>query len=240
MKNKDRNVFCIILAGGTGSRVGMDIPKQYVMVNNQPIIKYSYDTILENDKIDGIVIVLDEAWKDYVCENLDVDKKKFLGFANAGFSRQESILNGMNHIKNVINSENDVVLIHDAARPNITDDLIHKCVEFTDCDGVMPALESYSAMYYSEDGLTITSLLKRENVFSGQAPESFLFKKYYNCFCNMTSLQLAEIKGTSEIAFKSGLKVKLVKGDEHNYKITTLNDLKLFQKEKEVAKDESV
>lgn len=233
MNSSGKKVFCVVLAGGVGSRLGMDVPKQYIMVNKYPIIKYSYDTILNNSKIDGVVIVLNEMWKDFVCENLDINNKKFLGFAKSGSSRQESILNGMKQINDMVISDNDIVIIHDAARPNITDEIIDRCVEFDDCDGVMPALESYNTMYYSEDGLTITSLLKRENVFSGQAPESFLFKKYYNCFCNMKSSQLAEIKGSSEIAHKLGLKIKIVAGDEHNYKITTLSDLKRFQKEKE-------
>ena len=240
MKKKEKNVYCVLLAGGVGKRLGADIPKQYITVNGKLIIQYAFDTIIKSEKIDGIVIVIDDAWEDFISQHINIKDKKFLGFARGGTSRQESILNGMKYLKNMIKSEKDVVLIHDAARPNITESLIERCVEFVDCDGVMPALESFSAMYYSEDGLTISSLLRRENVFTGQAPEAFLFNKYYQCFCNMTSLQLAEIKGSSEIAFKSGLKVKLVKGDENNYKITTSNDLKLFKKEKEEEANEGI
>lgn len=88
-------------------------------------------------------------------------------------------------------------------------------------------------IYYSETGEQISSLLNRDQLFAGQAPESFLFSKYLNIHEGMTEEQLSLVRGSSEIAFRHGLKVKLIPGDEHNYKITTMADLEKFKSEVE-------
>lgn len=85
----------------------------------------------------------------------------------------------------------------------------------------------------SEDGRMIQSLLNRDFLYAGQAPESFALGKYYAIQKDMTEEDLGKVRGSSEVAFRNKLKVKIVPGDEHNYKITSMTDLNKFKSEME-------
>lgn len=228
-------IIAIILSGGIGTRIGLSIPKQYVLVNNQPIIKYSYDTFLGTVIIDGIIIVADNEWRDYLKETIDLNSNKFLGFANSGESRQESVLNGLCEAsKHFKKGDKNIVFIHDAARPNVTKDLILSIYNsFDEADGIMPVLPSKDTMYYCENNSSITSLLERDKIFFGQSPEAFLFDKYFKINMKINKEQIALIKGSSEIAFRYGMKIRIIPGDENNYKITTMADLEKFKQQME-------
>lgn len=219
----------IILAGGTGTRLGGKIPKQYIEVRNKPVITYCLEKFENNKEIDEIVIVAAKEWQDYITENTK-NISKIRGFAPAGESRQHSILNGMK--KSNPNTTN--VIIHDAARPNVSNETITECIiGLNDYDGVMPVLPVKDTIYYSETGEQISTLLNRDQLFAGQAPESFKHEKYLAVHQGMTVEDLGKVRGSSEIAFKNGLRIKMITGDEHNYKITTIVDLEKFKSEVE-------
>ena len=93
----------------------------------------------------------------------------------------------------------------------------------------MPVIVVKDTTYYSEDGKSITSLLDRSKLWAGQAPEAFVFGKYLRVHENMSREELLKINGSTEIAFKQGLKVELIKGDPMNFKITTPEDLSNFE-----------
>lgn len=225
--------IAIILSGGTGTRLGYKIPKQYIEVNNKPIIQHCIETFQNNAKTACIVIVAATEWQVYIDEIIKRENiTKFFSFAEAGSSRQHSIVNGLEVIHKANFHEKVNVIIHDAARPNLTHEMIDKCYDgLLEADGVMPVLPVKDTMYLSEDGKTITSLLNRDQLFGGQAPESFVFDKYYQIHVGMTEQELSLVRGSSEIAYKNGLKMLLITGDEHNYKITTESDLEKFRME---------
>lgn len=229
--------IAIVLAGGTGSRLGGNIPKQYIEVSGKPVITYCLKTFEEHIDVDGIIIVASTMWQDYILNWIKKEKiEKFLGFASAGSSRQHSIVNGLAVAKQCGAKKEDVVIIHDAARPNVSASMISKCVnQLQEYDGVMPVLPVKDTIYASENGKIITTLLERDQLFAGQAPESFKFGKYYDIHSDMTEDDLAVVRGSSEIAHKKGLKIYMISGDEHNYKITTGEDLNKFQQEMEVS-----
>lgn len=219
----------IILAGGTGTRLGGNIPKQYLEVGDKPVITYCLEKFEYNQLIDEIVIVAAKEWQEYIQQHI-YTISKFKCFASAGSSRQHSIINGMK----AASPKTERVIIHDAARPNVSDDTISQCIVGLDeYDGVMPVLPVKDTIYYSKTGEQINSLLNRDQLFAGQAPESFLFNKYLSIHDGITEEQLSLVRGSSEIAYRNGLKVKLIKGDEHNYKITTIADLEKFKSEVE-------
>lgn len=158
----------IILAGGTGTRLGGDIPKQYIVVSGKPIITYCLEKFEKNAHIDSIVIVAAEEWRSFIRKNMK-GISKFSRFAPAGSSRQQSILNGMN----ACDTDTSAVIIHDAARPNVSDRIISECIlGLEKYDGVMPFLPVKDTIYYSETGVQISSLLNRDQLVAGQAPES--------------------------------------------------------------------
>lgn len=219
----------IILAGGTGTRLGGNIPKQYLEVGGKPVITYCLEKFESNTAIDEIVIVAADDWKKFITDNMK-NISKFRCFAPAGDSRQHSIVNGLK----AANPNTSNVIIHDAARPNVSDETITECINgLKDYDGVMPVLPVKDTIYFSETGEAISSLLNRDQLFAGQAPESFRYDRYLAIHQNMTVEDLGKVRGSSEIAFRNGLKIKMIKGDEHNYKITTMVDLDKFKSEVE-------
>ena len=127
--------------------------------------------------------------------------------------------------------EEDVnVLIHDAARPFLTGELIQKCIEaLSGHDGVLPVLPMKDTVYYSDNGNTITSLIRRENVYAGQAPELFRLKPYIQANESLMPDDIMNINGSSEPAVMAGMDIVMIPGDESNYKITTKSDYDRFE-----------
>ncbi len=223
----------IILSGGVGTRVGADIPKQYIKVGKHPIIYYSLATFAKCSNIGLIVIVVADAWLKFVSDivdNMRISDKVI--YARAGITRQFSIYNGLTAIDDsVFAPKIDSVIIHDAARPLVKESLIERC--FDACcegyDGALPVIPVKDTVYMSIDGKSITSLLDRSSLYAGQAPEAFNFKKYLAVHRSMPRDEIAKINGSSEIAHKAGLKIGIVQGDILNFKITDSEDLARFK-----------
>lgn len=224
--------YAIILSGGTGTRLGLDMPKQYFEVNNKPIVRYVIETMEQCELVDGFVIVVAEEWQEYVHKQISVFEK-FVGFALPGENRQLSIYSGLCALRSIAKDE-DVVLIQDAARPNTSLDLVERCFDLaTDVDGAMPVLPMKDTVYLSEDGISVSSLLERKQVFAGQAPESFRFGKYMAANEALLPEKILKINGSTEPAILAGMNIQMIPGDEKNYKITTEVDLKKFVNEKD-------
>ena len=223
--------FSIILSGGVGSRMGSDIPKQYIKVAGQPVINCCIETFLNCSFIDHIIIVAANEWRAFIRNSIDNLRQDMpVSFASPGETRQYSIYNGMLEAKKHGADKDDVVIIHDAARPLVSSDLINACLEgCKEADGVLPVVPVKDTLYQSKDGKSITSLLNRNELFAGQAPEAFRFGKYLELHEQMPREELLKINGSTEIAYKGGLKIKLIKGDVMNFKITTPEDLTNFE-----------
>lgn len=240
-------VTALILSGGTGTRMGTEKPKQYIKVNNRPVITYCLETILFHSGIDAVQIVADEMWRDAVMEcmaDLCTDQKeasagacgensahdKFRGFSEPGRTRQLSILNGLEDIRKYA-SDSDYVLIHDAARPLLSAGQITDCLSAVNGghDGVLPVLPMKDTVYFSEDGAGITSLLERSKIFAGQAPELFVLGKYYQANSVLLPERILKINGSTEPAVMAGMDIAMIPGDEGNFKITTKADMERFQ-----------
>ncbi len=223
--------IALILSGGAGTRLGADIPKQYIEVCGKPIISYSIERISDNDGIDVIQIVADGKWyndlKNWIKK---ADKKnKFRGLSKPGANRQSSILNGLEDISGYA-GVSDVVLIHDAARPLLTDSQITACLAGIEGrDGVIPVLPMKDTVYMSEDGRSVSSLLDRNRIFAGQAPESFRLGKYLEANRRLLPDEIMRINGSAEPAVMADMDVVMIPGDENNFKITSPADLERFR-----------
>ncbi len=217
----------IILSGGTGSRMGSDIPKQYLEVCGKPIIAYCIDTFAKSSSVDKIVIVCADEYKDLI-SRLVTDIGKFAGFAPPGETRQLSILSGMSKLKDVIGND-DFVIIHDAARPLVSEDAIRMIVEnLKEADAVLPVLTMKDTVYEVENGKVVSNL-DRSRIAAGQAPEGFRFAAYLKANEKLLPDMIKEISGSMQPAVMAGMNIKTIPGDENNFKITTPADLTRFQ-----------
>lgn len=218
--------IALILAGGTGTRLGAELPKQYLEVEGRPIIAYCLQTLEEHPEIDGIQVVAEVEWHSLIREWCG---QKLRGFSQPGKNRQLSILSGLEDIRKYA-SEEDVVLIHDAARPLVSKQMITACLAGCKVhDGVMPALPMKDTVYYGTEG-RIEGLLERSRVIAGQAPEAFVFGKYYEANKTLLPQKILEINGSTEPALLAGMDVCYIPGDENNFKITTKEDLERFSR----------
>lgn len=229
----------LLLSGGTGSRIHTDIPKQYICVRGRMVITYALKVLSESPLIDAIEIVAEDRWRQAIlvdAENAGIDVKKILGFAHPGPNRQNSVMNGLREIicskqgRKDAAGDGDTVLIHDAARPFLRQELIGSCYEALGIhDGVMPVLPMKDTVYLSRDGIRADGLLERSHVYAGQAPELFVLKKYYSANMALLPDRIMDINGSAEPAVIAGMDIVMIKGDERNFKITTDEDLCRFQ-----------
>lgn len=238
-------VTALVLSGGTGTRMGINTPKQYIEVESRPIISYCLQTLLYHDRIDAVQIVADSMWRENILhcmeqlqsdghdeaapEKKDRGISKFRGFSAPGENRQLSIFHGLEDIRKYA-EESDIVLIHDAARPLLSADMITACLEVVaGHDGVLPVLPMKDTVYYSEDSIRVSSLLERARIFAGQAPEAFALGKYYEANKSLLPERILQINGSTEPAILAGMDIAMIPGDERNFKITTKADLERFR-----------
>lgn len=245
--------YCIFLSGGMGTRAYANLPKQYIRAGKYIMTSYSLIPLINSKRIDEIIVVVSRDYKDFVVEDLkknDISCEKLAAFVVPGDTRQLSIINGLRWIEDNRKAENrktnnreenkfsnivktDTVLIHDGARPFLTKKLIddiYDAFNNEDIDGVMPAIQMKDTLYLSEDGRQITKLLDRSKIVAGQTPELFDFEKYLKANNDLIPEEIKKISGSSQVALNAGMKLKLIPGDENNFKITTKKDLDEFKK----------
>lgn len=218
--------IAVILSGGTGTRLGGNVPKQYLEVKGKAIIMYCIETIAKMPEIEEMVICLADDWKAFMQEELHkagVTKKVL--FSQPGEVRQLTIYNALKVLREQGVENDAIVVIHDAARPLVSEALLRRCIDgCQEADGVLPVLPVKDTLYMSKDGNSISALLKRSEIVAGQAPEAFHFGKYLAVHDQMSYEDILKISGSTEIAYKVGLNIKLVPGEELNFKITTTED----------------
>lgn len=226
--------IAVVLAGGSGSRMGMvDRPKQFIDIYGKPVIIHTLEAFEINEKIDAICVVCVKEWQDDLALWLkEYDIRKVRWVANAGSSRQESSLNALDAIKEVC-GDDDYVIIHDAARPLISQKIINdnivKVREYGACDTVVPA---HDTIIRSIDGDTLDSIPARKELYMGQTPQSFKYsivRKAYDDYFALPENERPEMTDDCGLVLAAGVKIGMAMGDKLNMKITTMEDLLLVK-----------
>ena len=205
----------VIVAGGSSTRFGGDIPKQFIQINGREILDYSVSTFSAHSLIDEVVIVCHKNWMDHVSTNYPD-----CNVIEGGGVRQDSSLNGVNAVSN--KAEN--VLIHDAARPLVTGQIITECLSaLKDADGSAPILEPSNSLVKWDGKSAI--FVDRSEIHFMQTPQCF--KKDI-----ITDALKSNITGTDEVGLVlracPDAKLKFVCGSHSNIKITTPLDINYF------------
>ena len=220
----------IILAGGVGSRVQSEVPKQFVELSGQMMIMHSLAPFGESELVDNIQIVAAQEWREKIEDAIFEDPEseiaqKFLGFSEPGENRQMSIYHALVDIaKNISGVDN--VIVHDAARPFVTVENIDECLQALDAhEGAMPVLPMKDTVYFSRTGTRVDELLNRSCIYAGQAPEAFRFEKYLEANKALLPDKILLIRGSTEPAIMAGMDVAMIPGDQRNFKVTNDADL---------------
>lgn len=211
----------IILSGGRGKRMGADISKQFISINDKPILYYTIKKFMENELIDEIILVLPKDEIEYCKkEVLYKNKLRVDKIVEGGDERQDSVLNGLNAIE-----KTDIVLIHDGARPFVTDKII--------ADGIKAAKKFKAAApgVMPKDTIKVKDInglsketLKREELIAVQTPQIFDYNLILECH-NKVKENNIKVTDDTMVVETFGHKVFLYDGEYTNIKITTPEDL---------------
>ncbi len=222
------------MAGGVGSRMkSAKIPKQFIEVEGKPIILYTLESMLKVKRFDYIYIATHKDYLDYMKEKvkLYIEDSNRVRIIEGGKERMDSIHNVTNAI--VCEQglhEDDVIVIHDAVRPLVTEKILNDSIDaagrYGACVCGVPAVDT---MLYSEDGKVVTDIPERAKLFNGQAPDSFQLKRFLEMQNNLTNEQKAVITGTSQICTMNHQPIYIIEGDPLNFKLTTDSDLHIFK-----------
>ena len=227
-------IAAIIVSAGKGTRTGSAIPKQYHKINNKEIITHTLEKFLNHKDVNYTLPVISEA-----NENLFLDATKKLSidhYTFGGETRQESVFNGLKFLNNEIKP--DYVLIHDAARPFVSQNLIDKIISsLNDNSGIIPVIKVPDTLKNcNSDGL-VNKTIDRENIFLSQTPQAFPFETIFKLHKKYKDENLSDDALLYE---KESLKIKTIAGEKTNYKITTKEDLENLKMDKNETKQVKV
>ena len=222
----------IILAGGTGQRMHQEIPKQFINVNDKPLIIYTLEAFQKHPQIDSILLVCIDGWHDilkaYARQN-HISKLKWV--ISGGSTGQESIRNGVFALENEC-KEDDIVVIHDGIRPlvdeNVLSDVIVKCGIYGNAVTSLPYNEQ---IFVKKDEETTEQYIPRETLRRVSTPQAYkygtLLRSYKRAFEEKIGIYGSSY--TNTMMTDLGETLHFAAGSDKNIKITTQDDLELFK-----------
>ena len=225
-------VYAVILAGGVGSRMGGDKPKQYLTVKDKPIIIYTIEKFIAVPQFEKIIVLCPKQWVEHT-KNL-VKKhiapaKDSIAVIEGGDTRNETIMNAISYIEQEGKLDDDTIIVtHDSVRPFVTNRIIEENIEFAKqygaCDTVVPATDT---IVEALDNTIISSIPDRSKMYQGQTPQSFNALKLKNIYAALTDEEKDILTDAAKIFVIKGEKVALVQGETYNMKITYPYDLRV-------------
>lgn len=222
----------IIIAGGSGTRMGQDIPKQFLNVHDKPILIYTLEGFQKHPMVDAIEVVCLDGWHDVLwayARQFGIEKLKWV--VSGGKSGQESIRNGVFNLEGKC-GEDDVIIIHDGIRPliepTVLTDVILKCKEFGNGVTSMPYNEQ---IFVIDDERSTTKYIPRETLRRVSTPQAYKFGKldraYHRAF--EEGIGIYGSSYTNTMMVELGERLYFAAGSDKNIKITTKDDLELFK-----------
>ena len=230
IKSNDMN-YVLLMMGGVGSRYGAEIPKQFTKVAGIPLFVYISKKLAKQSCVDGIVIVVNCAWKDYTMECIEkYQLEKILSVVAGGDTRSESVFNGLKALEGIA-SPNDVVLMHDATHPYVDEEGTKRVAEMTSKYGSATlASLNYDTTYLMDDNNNIVKVIPRKNVIAGASPEGFLYKQIFDIYNETPTDVMETMTSVGAIALANHIPMKVIPTTTLNLKITYPDDMDLFMK----------
>lgn len=222
--------YALILASGVGSRTGQAIPKQFISVNDKPIIIYTLEKFQECKDIDGIVVVCLQGWEEFLKTHIQqYNISKVIEIVEGGNDRLSSIFNGINSLKDV--SPEDIIIQHDSIRPCVTDDIILNSIATAkDKNIAVSFTRVVDTTYISNDFKETSQTFDRDKLVRGHTPVSFTYSFAKHLIDRYKNENIENAGGCmATLALACGYKLYGSKGSDKNFKITTKDDLDIFK-----------
>lgn len=224
--------IALIIAGGSGNRMGQDIPKQFMHIDGCPIIIHTMNAFQIHPDIDAIAVVCLEGWETVLqayANQFNISKLKWI--FKGGENGMESIHNGIYGLKDVGCKDDDLILVHDAVRPLISQSMISSNIAVCKKYGyAITGIKCTEAILESEDGFCASKSIPRDKLIRTQTPQTFRLGKLIEAH------EEAKIKGITNsvasctlMAELGGREMHIVPGEERNIKITRVEDLDMLK-----------
>ena len=226
--------IAIIIAGGSGHRMGQDIPKQFINVNDKPILIYTLEGFQKHPMVDAIEVVCIEGWENVVwayAKQFGIDKLRWI--VKGGETGQESIRNGVYNLEGKCDND-DIIIIHDGIRPliepSVLTDVMNKAAEYGNAVTSMPYNEQIFVVS-KDDETTTTQFIPRETLRRVSTPQAYQFElldsKYHEAF--EKEIGIFGSAYTNTMMVDLGVRLHFAAGSDKNIKLTTKDDLEMFK-----------
>lgn len=220
----------LLIAGGVGARMGQNIPKQFITVNDRPVIVYTLEAFENHPEIDAIAVVCVEGWEQVLwayAKQFNITKLKYV--VNGGDCGQASIRNGVFELEKHYRPD-DLVLIHDAIRPMVSCEIISDSIRVAREHGnavtVIPCAE---AMLQTEDGVVSVDSYPRDRLKRTQTPQTFRIGDICNLHREALAAGITNSVASCTLMIEMGKQVYFSTGSEKNVKLTTVEDIDIFK-----------
>ncbi|MGI6180373.1 IspD/TarI family cytidylyltransferase [Butyricicoccus intestinisimiae] len=234
--------IAIIIAGGSGHRMGQDIPKQFINVYDKPVLIYTLESFQRHPQIDAIEVVCIDGWCDVLrayARQFNITKLKWI--VSGGTSGQESIRNGVFHLEGKV-QKNDIIVIHDGIRPlvdaSVLTDVLLKARQYGNAVTSLPYNEQIFVIE-SSDKMTTKQYIPREILRRVSTPQAYRFdlldSKYHEAF--EKGIGIYGSSYTNTMMVELGVTLHFAAGSDKNIKLTTKDDLELFKAYLKADKD---
>ena len=221
----------LIIAGGVGARMGQDIPKQFINVYDTPVIVYTLEAFQKHPSIDAIEVVCLDGWHDVLwayAKQFGIAKLE--NIVSGGKNGQDSIRNGLYDIASRHNGSDDIVLVHDAIRPMVSNDIISDnirvCRQYGNAITVVPCT---AAMLKTFDSLSTEEQVPRDNLKITQTPQAFFLQDIIAAHKEALKKGITNSVASCTMYIELGRKLYMSAGSEKNLKLTTAEDIEIFK-----------
>lgn len=222
--------IAMIIAGGSGARMHQNIPKQFLTVNERPVIVYTLEAFQNHADIDAIAVVCIEGWEQVLwayANQFNITKLAYV--IPGGANGQASIRNGVYELQNHYSQE-DIVLIHDAIRPMVSAEIISDCIVKTKQYGcAIATIPCAEAMLKTEDGKISAGTYPRDNLKRTQTPQGFYLGKICDLHKRALEAGITNSVASCTLMIEMGEEVYFSAGSEKNLKLTTVEDIDIFK-----------
>lgn len=226
-------IYAGIVSGGTGTRMGADIPKQFLKLCEKPIIIHTLERFSAANEIDKIYIGVHPEWTEYCIDLIDKYgfSKERVSVVKGGSDRNATVFSIIGQIESDFGiNGNDIILTHDGVRPFVKKEVILDNIEaalkYGACGTYIAAVDT---IIQSANGKTVSCVPDRAQMFQAQTPQTFNISELIKVYSSLSDDEKSNLTDTCSIYTAMGLPIRIVKGDNYNIKITTVKDLKLAE-----------
>lgn len=221
-----------MLAGGIGTRMGLDKPKQFEKVGDKPILIHSTETFLNVEEIDQVIV---SSPKEYINQTKELINDYFpnnerVVVIQGGKTRNDTILNSIEYVKNNYESDDHILITHDAARIFVSENLVKKSIEHVkDHDAASPVIPAVDVIFESKEEGKLTDIPLRKNLVHSQTPQSFKINRFMEIYNDLNEEEISKLDEAMMLFYLRDGDIKLFEGESSNFKITRNIDLKIAE-----------